>query len=519
VELFQAVAAGKIRALWIMATNPAVSLPEADRVAAALARCPFVVVSDCVRHTDTARHAHVRLPALAWGEKEGTVTNSERRISRQRAFLPAPGEARPDWWILAQVAQRMGFAAQFRYTAAAQVFREHAALSALENGGRRDLDLGALAALPDPDYDRLRPVQWPLPASRPQGTARLFGDGRFFTADGRARFVAVQPRLPEPATASPPALVLNTGRTRDQWHTMTRTGRSPRLASHAAEPVCAIHPLDAHRLGLKPGELVRVASPLGAILVPCALDEGQQPGSVFVPIHWNGRNSRRARVGALIPARVDPISGQPAFKHAAAWVERVEAAWYGFALSRRPMRPRSAAYWTVVQGRGHRRLEMAGLAPVRDWAAWARRLLGATGKGREAWIEYADSAAARYRGALLRNGRLEGCVFVAPHPHLPPRAWLGELIASGRPAPAERGALLTGRPGNGESGGRLVCSCFGIDAPRIAEAVRQGGLKHPRQVGAALKAGTNCGSCIPEIQALIEAMEREQTPPKQARTS
>lgn len=519
VELFRAVKAGYIRALWIMATNPAVSLPEADRVAAALAQCPFVVVSDCVRRTDTTRYAHVLLPALAWGEKDGTVTNSERRISRQRAFLPMPGEARPDWWIVAQVARRLGFTAQFDYAGAVDVFREHAALSALENGGGRDFDLGALAALRDADYAHLQPVQWPLPAARPRGTARMFHDGRFFTTDGKARFVAVQPRLPEPATPSRPTLMLNTGRMRDQWHTMTRTGRSPRLASHATEPVCAIHPLDARRLGLRPGELVRVASPLGSILVPCVLDEGQRPGSVFVPIHWNGCNSRQARVGALIPARVDPISGQPEFKHVPVSVERVEAAWYGFALARRSIHSRDAAYWTVVQGTGYTRLEMAGLEPMLDWSAWARRLLGAGGGERDAWMEYTDSAAARYRGALLRNGRLEGCVFVAPHPHLPPRAWLGELIASGGPVPAERSVLLTGRPGNEKAGGRLVCSCFGVDADRITAAVRQGGLKHPREVGAAMKAGTNCGSCIPEIQALIEVVEWEQAAQKQARTS
>ncbi len=249
-----------------------------------------------------------------------------------------------------------------------------------------------------------------------------------------------------------------------------------------------------------------------------AEDEGQQPGSVFVPIHWSGRTSRQARVGALIPARLDPFSGQPEFKHAAVRVERVEAAWYGFALSRRPLRLPGADYWTVVQGRGHMRLELAGLRPVPDWSAWARRLLGAPGRGHGAWIEYADSASFRYRGALLRDGRLEGCVFIAPHPRLPPRAWLGELIAGGGLDPAQRGALLTGAPGNGHAPGRLVCSCFGVEAARIVEAARNNRLRQARDVGAALKAGTNCGSCIPEIQALLDGLEGEPAPQEPFRT-
>ena len=166
VAMFEAIAQGKIKALWVMATNPAVSLPDAGAVRAALGKLELFVVSDNVLTNDTITSgAHVLLPAAAWGEKDGTVTNSERRISRQRAFLPLPGEARPDWWIVTQVAQRLGFDAAFPYASAADIFREHAALSAFENNGTRDFDIGALAALDDRAYDDLAPMQWPCPAS------------------------------------------------------------------------------------------------------------------------------------------------------------------------------------------------------------------------------------------------------------------------------------------------------------------------------------------------------------------
>src|SRR5690606_1962478 len=199
VDLFDAVHAGRIKAIWIMATNPVVSMPDADRVAAALARCPLVVVSDCVHDNDTTRYADVLLPAATWGEKSGTVTNSERRISRQRAFLEPPGESRPDWWIVADVARRMGYGRAFAYRSPVEIFREHARLSAFENDGARAFDIGGLAALTDDEYDTLSPVQWPVPAGlRPaeDSPKRLLGDGRYYTASGKARFVAVEPRPP-----------------------------------------------------------------------------------------------------------------------------------------------------------------------------------------------------------------------------------------------------------------------------------------------------------------------------------
>jgi assimilatory nitrate reductase catalytic subunit len=235
VEMFDAVHRGEIKTLWIMATNPVVSLPDADKVRAALQKCDTVIVSECIRHTDTTMHADILLPALAWGEKDGTVTNSERRILRQRQFLPTPGAARPDWWIISQVAQRMGYKQNFAYASAAQIFREHAALSGFENNGERDFDISALQELHDTDYTALAPVQWPMSANRNQN-GQIFANNRFFHPGGKARFIAVRYSAPvnQPDDVYP--FILNTGRVRDHWHTLTRTGKSPRLSSHTSEP-------------------------------------------------------------------------------------------------------------------------------------------------------------------------------------------------------------------------------------------------------------------------------------------
>ncbi|WP_192365457.1 molybdopterin oxidoreductase family protein, partial [Mesorhizobium mediterraneum] len=329
VEMFQAVADGRIKALWIMATNPVDSMPDADAVEAAIKACPFVVVSDVLAKTDTVRHAHVRLPAAAWGEKDGTVTNSERRISRQRAFLPVPGEARADWWIIAEVAKRMDFGEAFSHASPADIFAEHAALSAFENDGTRDFDIGAYAGTDGEAYDALVPFQWPAPspctplwpaghlprkggdrlplrpspisntargepapkllisalagemAGRPEGGAqaesekdlgvqarhaspstRFFANGNFYTPDGKARFIPIRP-VPQTRTNEKFPLILNTGRVRDHWHTMTRTGKSPRLSQHLAEPFAEIHPADAQHFGIGDADIVRVSTAHG----------------------------------------------------------------------------------------------------------------------------------------------------------------------------------------------------------------------------------------------------------------
>ena len=503
VDLFQAVRAGRIKALWIMATNPAVSLPEAEAVAEALAGCAFVVVSDITRRTDTARHAHVLLPAAAWGEKDGTVTNSERRISRQRAFLPLPGEARPDWWIVAEVARRMGFRAGFEYRRPADIFREHAQLTAYENLGTRLFDLGPLAQLDDAAYDRLEPVQWP-PVSAAEGKARLFADGRYPTATGKARMLPIQPRPPARSVNADRPLVLNTGRIRDQWHTMTRTGKTARLFTHIGEPYVEMHPHDMAVHGLSPGGLARLANARGEVLVRVAESANQRPGSVFVPIHWNDQYTARGRIGALIDAVTDPISGQPEFKHAPVAVAPYAADWQGFVLSRHELAGIDTPYWSRIRSHACWRFELAGGRAQWPTEENLRRWLG----DRQDRIMLRDPAAARYRAALISDGRLQAVVFLDRQADaLPPRRWLESLFERERLSEAERASLLLGRPAQtGTDVGRIVCACHGVGEQTIATAIAHG-ADSVEALGQALKAGTCCGSCIPELRALL-ARER-----------
>ena len=498
VELFEAIGDGRIKAVWIMSTNPVVSMPDADRVRRALERCELVVVSDCVRATDTTAVAHVLLPAATWGEKSGTVTNSERRISRQRAFLAPPGESRPDWWIVCEVAKRMGYGAGFDYRSPAQIFREHACLSAFENEGSRDFDIGALATLEDADYDELAPVQWPAPADRPR--RRLFADGRFFTANGKARLVATVPAVPQTRTSEARPFVLNTGRVRDQWHTMTRTGQCARLSGRDPEPFVQVHPTDAVALGISAGDLVAVSNDHGRLVVRAQITDAVRRGQIFVPMHWNSTFASAARVGSLLAASADPVSGQPELKHGAAALAPYRPAWHAFVLTRASIDVTGCDYVARVRGDGFWRYELAGERAPASWPEWASRLLGPFGDR----IEMSDPARGRYRGAWIEASRLQACVFVAADKSLPARGWLSSLFAAPELDHMDRLGVLAGRAVNGATEtGPLVCSCFSVGRATLIRAIRTQALVCTDDIGRALGAGTNCGSCLPELRELL----------------
>ena len=499
VDMFDAIADKKIRAVWIMGTNPVVSMPDADRVREALLGCELVVVSDCVRHTDTTECADILLPACGWGEKDGTVTNSERRISRQRSFVPASGEARPDWWIITEVARRMGFSAAFPYARPADIFREHARLSGFENAGERAFDISALSGLSDEQYEELQPVQWPVNAKAPNGTARLFEDGRFYTPGGRARMIAVHPRLPAMPVDENFPLVLNTGRMRDQWHTMTRTGLVPRLNSHSIEPYVEVHASDAH--GLAEGSLARLISRNGSMLARVKISDEQRPGSVFVPMHWSDAYARSARVDALVAPVTDPISGQPESKHAPVRIEPYRPLWQGFVLSRSRLAFPDASYCACTQGSGYWRHEIAGESQPADWRTWVKMNLGRPSDAD--WIEYLDAAMGRYRAACLIEGRLEAVFFISADHRLPEREWLASLFKKSQLEPADLSGLLAARAPKDADAGRIVCACFSVGEKTILDAIQSQGLKSVEEVGQYLKAGTNCGSCVPEIRKLL----------------
>ncbi len=485
VDLFRAVHAGRVKFLWVMATNPAVSMPDAGFVREALARCETLVVSDVIADSDTARLAQIRLPALAWGEKDGTVTNSERRISRQRALFPPPGEALADWAILCRFAARMGWGKAFAFDRPAAVFREYAAMTALAPRHGKRLDLSALAGLSDAEYQGLVPFIW--------GGAHPFAGG-FSHADGRARLVPVAAPAAAPVDAAFP-LRLNTGRYRDQWHTMTRTGLSPTLSQHRREALLDVHPADAVRHGLTDGGLARVSTAAGSAVFRVSCHDGQRPGDLFVPMHWSDAMAGEARANLLPLAECDPISGQPGFKNTPARVEAVSPEWRAFLVCREAAALPPLLYWSRSRVPGGWLYELAGNGEV------AVDALVPAGQRLEAADHVRGMRRVVVRGA---DGSLDAALFATRSGTLPPRDWVAGQL--GRPADSRE--LLAGRPaGPQPDRGPILCVCHGVGTNEVRAAAGAEGASI-EAIGTATRAGTNCGSCRPLIARLLaEATE------------
>ena len=503
VELFKAVREGKIKALWIMATSPVDSLPDADEVALALEACPFVVVSEVTRTADTVPYANVLLPAAAWGEKDGTVTNSERRISRQRAFLELPGETRPDWWHLSEVARRLGHAEAFSYEGPAAIFREHARLSAQGNNGTRDFDIGAHGDASDAGFETMEPFQWPHPSGAQPAETRFFAGGGFYTETGKGRFVPVVFKAPRQTERRYP-FVLNTGRIRDQWHTMTRTGKTPRLTAHFAEPFAEIHPRDAETLMVAAADLVMVKSPHGSVLVRALITDRVGQGEVFVPMHWTDQFASNARIDAVVAPETDPHSGQPGSKFTPVAVARADMAWFGFAVLRQRPEKVAADYWVLAPIPGGYRLECAGRNAA-DIAALAASL----GEAGCDTAEISDVARGWFRQAQWKEDVLHAAFFFSSSPVEVSRQWACGLLSGEPVSPQDRARVLAGRvPADRPDPGALVCSCFQVGCNQIAAAARCGAAS-VNAIGETLQAGTNCGSCRSEIQTLLDDIAKE----------
>ncbi|MEP7350685.1 MAG: molybdopterin-dependent oxidoreductase [Sphingorhabdus sp.] len=489
VDMFNAVADGRIKAIWVMATNPAVSMPDAGDVRAALARCPLVVVSDCIAETDTTALAHVKLPALGWAEKDGTVTNSERVISRQRGFLVPPGDAKPDWWIIAEVAKRMGWADAFDFPNAASVFREYARQTGFENApefekGARVLDISAHATVSDSDYEAMEPFIW--------GGVSPFADRPFTTADGKARMVPVRysPRDDGNRTF---ALRLNTGRYRDQWHTMTRTGLSPKLSQHRREPLVEVHPDTIQRFHLADGGLAEVETASGKSVFRVASVDGQRRQDIFVPMHWTDQTSGGGRTGLLPSQDRDPVSGQPGFKNTAVTIRPYVPAWTGFLVTRDQPAIPDCTYWTRIRTAHGWLTELAGDSDP----ALLAELLPA---GERAEVH--DARRGLVRAAVIEAGHLQGALFIVRDGGLPPREWLIDQLGGEGASTME---LLAGRPAQpAPDRGPIICVCFDVGMITILDSIRTNALTSVEAVGAALNAGTNCGSCRPAIARLLQ---------------
>ena len=540
VEMFEAAARGEIKALWIACTNPAQSLPDQSTVRRALQTAEFVVVQEAYATTTSCAYADLLLPATTWGEKEGTVTNSERRISRVRRAVAAPGEARDDWRIAvdfalsleARLSHRLsGQATLFPYAAPEAVWNEHRASTR-----GRDLDITGLSyAL----LEAQGPQQWPMPEGAAQGKTRLYEDGVFPTEDGRARFAAVKYRpVAEPRDARYP-FSLTTGRLRDQWHGMSRTGVLGRSFGHVPEPCIELHPQELTRRGWAEGELLHVTSRRGSLVLPVQASEAVAPTQAFIAMHWgeefiSGSTASGARVtgvNALTTPAFCPKSKQPELKHAAVKLLKAELPWRLLAMAWLPqdraLRAQQAlrelmpsfSYASCVPfGREPHPRGLAGVlfrAAAYETApeALIAQIEAALGLAGADVLNYADKRRGQRRAMrLARDGsgaRLEGFLLAGD---TSAEAWIRTLLQDELPAQAYGRLLLVPgakAPVAVKPKGRQVCTCFNVAEPEIIATLRAcAGTAEARlaQLQDRLKCGTNCGSCLPELKKL----ERQQ---------
>lgn len=497
VELFKAIHRGEIKAIWIQGTNPLVSLPDSQFVREALQRCELVIVSEAVAATDTLEVADIVLPATTWSEKNGTVTNSERRISRQRGFLPPPGEARHDWQIICDVAKALGYSQAFDYSSAAAIFREHAALSGYQNHGQRCFDISGLSHLTDQAYDELQPVQWPVNTQHPLGRSRLFTQGGFATPNGKARFISVQSRPPVQSLNANYPLRLNTGRIRDQWHTMTRTGRSAELLQHRREPFIEIHPDEAELRGLQDQDLAKLSNAQGQYIGRIRVTDEQRQGEVFTPMHWNRQFTDHGLCNQLIEQVQDPISGQPESKQGRVHLEPLRPQWQALLLTAKPLQTQPPvdyrASYPLTQGTAY---QLASCQAVTDWNHWCEEHLG-----QRPQMHLQTSQEGHFRAAAFSEGQLVWLLVVSKDCPQVNAEEISRHFASSPLTPETRKKLLT--PAESNLRDQQICSCFQVSEQDIITAIHEG-QDTPEKLGQALSCGTNCGSCLPEIKSLIQ---------------
>ncbi|MBY7819605.1 nitrate reductase [Vibrio fluvialis] len=487
LDLFDAVEAGHIKVLWIMATNPVVSLPDSDRIRRALKHCDFVIVSDITASSDVAEYADLLLPAAGWGEKQGMVTNSERRLSRQRAFLAAPGDAKPDWWAVSQVGSalcsRLQVADGFAFQSVTDVFREFAGLTGINRGTPYLLDLSMFATMSDDEYERWTPVQWPLTRSAP------YRDGQFSTPSGRANFIAV-----EPHEVPSGEWWLNTGRQRDQWHTMTRTGHIAKLAAAEVEPTLYVNKLAGQSIGLKEGEIaaLRSDSQTQCVFARVAFDEGLKGKQLFMSMHWAGRYSAHSQVNRAVLRADDPISGQPAFKSAHVHLAPVTMQSYGLYVGA----SRTLPECDYVSYQQEERLGVTRFASLTELGKGQFELLSGEQVLRwdlpQGWMMVigrakADTPAMEVTGILMVSTQPVEQDYTAMVALIGKPLQLGSVLA------------LAGETATSQ----LVCSCFRVTDKQIQHAMAQDGCVTLNQLQSKLKCGTNCGSCLPEVNKLL----------------
>ena len=503
VDLFDQMAMGKIKFIWVMATNPVVSMPNREQVEAALQRCDTVVVSDCVSQNDTLAFADIKLPAAGWSEKDGTVTNSERRISRQRGILPCSGEAKPDWLAMCEVAQKLGFESAFDYHSPREIFLEHARLSGVDNDGSRGFDISGLSQLSTREYDQLRPIQWPVNASHIDGKKRLFSDGRFYTPNGKANFIAISPKAPAQQVSDAFPYVLNSGRMRDQWHTMTRTGLAPALLKHTDQAYLHISKQDMHELGVNENELVAIRTKFNkndAVILPVKETTGLRAKEVFAPIHWSKSWGSHIALGQSFSGAHDGVSGQPELKHGAVSITPVKPALQGYLVVKQPLDksliPASFGVWSLVQSSSYVAYRFASDHTLAECRADVSGLLAGLGE------QLALDSDVASRKIVCHNGQLTGAVWMATSLPSINTEWIENVFASEQVTHQTMSELLNLTPDDDFLKGPVICSCFNVRKNTIVNAITEG-CESVEALGHQLKCGTNCGSCRSELAQVL----------------
>ncbi len=316
VSMFEAAAAGDVRALWIVCTNPAVSMPDTQVSQSGLKRADLVVVQDCYYPTETTEYADVLLPAAQWGEKRGTMTNSERLVVRSDKFLTPPGEAKPDWWIFSQIAKVMGFKRDFDFRTHEEIWDEFRLLTAGTPCDQMGMTNERL------EKESLR---WPCPNPKHPGTLRRYTRRKFFTPSGKAQFHTPTHRPPEEETDAEFPLGLTTGRVASQWHTRTRTGKVPQLNKKDPEPFVEIHPDDAEENGIEDGNWIFLVGRRGRCYARACVTESIRRGLLFTPFHWGDLFHAETNVNYVTNSASDPVSKQPELKFCAVRIELNES--------------------------------------------------------------------------------------------------------------------------------------------------------------------------------------------------
>ncbi|MCR9308855.1 nitrate reductase [Vibrio diabolicus] len=492
VELFEAVERGEIKVLWIMATNPVVSLPDNQMVKRALEACPFVIVSDITVESDVAKYADVLLPAAGWGEKQGMVTNSERRMSRQRQFQIPPGEVKPDWWAISQVGQALCTLEKtqngFAFTSERAVFREYAAMTGMNADSPLKLDLSQHANLTEQEYEEWVPTQW--------GGGRPFADGIYSHPDGKARFV-VTSELPQRLERTK-GWWLNTGRQRDQWHTMTRTGHIAHLAASELEPTVYMNTLSATQNRLKAGQLIKLFQPISntGIYAKVAIDEGLGFQELFMSMHWAGRYGGESSVNAIVNSVKDPISGQPAFKSSYVEVQDAAVKTYGMFIG--TQFDSGKFLYSAFQAESN-----LGIWRFAHDKRPKKQSFCRTEKSRRITIDIALGWLAVDYDLVGDVRIIRSVLVVSSEPIQTDYTNFTHLIGK----PMELSQLLTIT--QSQSSAKLVCSCFRVTDKQIHDAMEKQDCTSLTQLQNKLKCGTNCGSCVSQIKQMVDSHQHQ----------